>query len=120
MVANSVLVSWSNLKNYMEILMKLVSVKDQFDWRCTSIGEVNHRLSPLDELSLSEVEKVSGGFSVLDGFNWGLALGTVGGAVWTGSSIGATRFGIIGGALGFSAGLGWGLGSVISMALRGE
>ncbi|MEO0438832.1 MAG: hypothetical protein AAF098_18220 [Pseudomonadota bacterium] len=100
--------------------MNSVSVKDKNDWRCTSIGEVNYRSCPLDELTLSEVEKVSGGFSVMDGFNWGLALGTVGGAVWTGSSIGATRYGIIGGALGFSAGLGWGLGSVISMALRGE
>ncbi|MEM8491459.1 MAG: hypothetical protein AAF756_11630 [Pseudomonadota bacterium] len=77
-------------------------------------------VSGLRELSPTHALQVSGGFSVLEGFNWGVALGTVGGAMWTGSSVGATRYGIIGGMLGLSAGFGWGVGSVISMTLRGE
>ncbi|MFY8297830.1 hypothetical protein AAEU28_03385 [Pseudoalteromonas sp. SS15] len=64
------------------------------------------------ELNMKEVEQVKGG-DALEGFNWGVALGTVGGAALTGSSIGATRGGVIGGALGFSFGLGWGIGSAI-------
>ncbi|TLX47093.1 hypothetical protein C1E24_09820 [Pseudoalteromonas phenolica] len=64
------------------------------------------------ELNMKEVEQVSGG-DALKGFNWGAALGTVGGAALTGSSIGASRGGFIGGALGFSFGVGWGIGSAI-------
>lgn len=48
------------------------------------------------ELSINEVQQVNGG-NPLEGFNWGAAIGTVGGAVLTGSSIGATRGGFIGG-----------------------
>ncbi|MGF1736910.1 hypothetical protein [Photobacterium satsumensis] len=64
------------------------------------------------ELNMNEIQQVNGG-NALEGFNWGAAIGTVGGAVWTGSSIGATRGGIIGGAIGFSAGLGYEVGSLM-------
>ncbi|KID56900.1 hypothetical protein JF50_13505 [Pseudoalteromonas luteoviolacea] len=64
------------------------------------------------ELNVREVQQVSGG-DALRGFNWGAAIGTVGGAVWTGSSAGATRGGVIGGALGFSFGFGYGVGTVL-------
>jgi hypothetical protein len=69
--------------------------------------------SQIRELSIGEVELVTGG-DALTGFNWGVAAGTVGGAVVTGSTIGATRAGIIGGALGFAFGFGYGVGTAFS------
>jgi len=68
--------------------------------------------SIMRELNVNEIKEVNGG-DALTGFNWGVALGTVGGAVITGASIGATRFGIVGGALGFAAGAGYGTASAL-------
>ena len=65
------------------------------------------------ELSMDELDSVSGGFGPIEGFEYGAAIGTVAGAAFTGSTIGATRGGLIGGALGFAGGLGWGIGTVI-------
>lgn len=64
---------------------------------------------------LTQVEKaaVGGGSTAVDGFERGAAVGTIAGAVFTGTTIGATRGGIIGGALGFSWGFGYGVGTVI-------
>ncbi|MEE4659289.1 MAG: hypothetical protein V2J89_02405 [Halieaceae bacterium] len=65
-------------------------------------------------LTADECALVAGGRSTfghaMDGFNNGIALGTVSGAALTGATLGATRWGVIGGALGFSWGLGWGVG----------
>jgi len=70
------------------------------------------------ELNVNEIGKVNGGLSALEGFNWGGAIGTVGGAVATGSTFGATRAGIIGGCLGFAFGLGFGVGTVLYGAIK--
>lgn len=64
-------------------------------------------------LGIHEMQLVGGGAildNALDGFNTGGALGSVGAAAITGSTIGATRWGLIGASLGFAAGLGWGIG----------
>lgn len=68
----------------------------------------------LRPLTADECALVAGGRSTMghatEGFNTGIAMGTVGGAALTGATMGATRWGVIGGALGFSWGLGWGVG----------
>ena len=63
------------------------------------------------ELSLSEIESVNGANDAVDGFTVGAAFGTVGGAIATGTTAGATQYGIIGGCLGFAFGAGYGIGT---------
>jgi len=68
------------------------------------------------ELDTIETEQVNGARiadSAVTGFDYGAAAGTIFGAVFTGTTIGATRWGIIGAALGASAGFGWGVGTTI-------
>jgi hypothetical protein len=78
-----------------------------------TMNETSVSSTPLiRDLTVSEIGQINGG-DALSGFNWGVAVGTVGGAAMTGSSIGATRGGIIGGALGFSFGFGYGIGTVM-------
>lgn len=72
------------------------------------------------ELNVNEIKDVNGGNAALNGFNWGAALGTVGGAISTGSSIGATRFGILGGAAGFVGGLSYGIATVLGAGRLGR
>ncbi len=66
--------------------------------------------SRIRELTSDEIHLVSGGdrknsYAFQGGAMGGMA-GSIFGAAWTGSSIGASRFGFIGAAIGFSAGLG--------------
>ena len=71
--------------------------------------------SRIRELTSDEIQLVSGG-GLLDSYAFeggamGGMAGSIFGSAWTGSSIGASRFGLIGAAIGFSAGLGWGIGT---------
>ncbi len=73
--------------------------------------------SRIRELTSDEIDLVSGG-DLTDSYAFqGGAMGAMAcsifGSAWTGSSIGASRFGLIGAALGFSFGLGWGVGTSI-------
>jgi len=79
--------------------------------------DLGHR-SIISELSREELEQVQGGFGPKDGFEVGVAVGTVGGAVLTGTLMGASRYGVIGGALGFAGGLGWGIGTYLYKKLH--
>ncbi|WP_262363528.1 complement resistance protein TraT [Xylella fastidiosa] len=66
------------------------------------------------ELSTSEIMQVDGAdLGPINGFETGSVIGTVIGYAATGTVAGASRFGLIGGAIGFSAGLGWGLGDIL-------
>ncbi|ARO69652.1 hypothetical protein B9J09_03395 [Xylella fastidiosa subsp. pauca] len=70
------------------------------------------------ELSTSEIMQVDGAdLGPINGFETGSVIGTVIGYAATGTVAGASRFGLIGGAIGFSAGLGWGIGRYISQRL---
>lgn len=80
--------------------------------------------SGIRELTPDEIHLVSGGdFMDSYAFRGGAVGGLVGsilGSAFTGSSIGASRLGFIGAAIGFSAGLGWGIGtSIYNHATRG-
>jgi hypothetical protein len=71
--------------------------------------------SGIRELTSNEIHLVSGGdltdsYAFQGGAMGGMA-GSIFGSAWTGTSMGASRFGLIGAALGFSAGLGWGIGT---------
>jgi hypothetical protein len=71
--------------------------------------------SGIRELTSNEIHMVSGGdltdsYAFQGGAMGGMA-GSIFGSAWTGTSMGASRFGLIGAALGFSAGLGWGIGT---------
>ncbi len=71
--------------------------------------------SRIRELTSEEIHLVSGGdltdsYAFQGGAMGGMA-GSIFGSAWTGSTIGASRFGLIGAAIGFSAGLGWGIGT---------
>ena len=73
--------------------------------------------SGIRDLTPDEMRLVSGG-DILDsaafrGATFGGVVGSIIGAAVTGSSAGASGYGIIGAALGFSAGLGWGIGTAI-------
>jgi hypothetical protein len=63
------------------------------------------------ELNMEEIEAVDGG-SPVTGFSWGLATGTVYGAMAYGTVAGATAAGIVFGALGFAGGVGYSIGSL--------
>lgn len=65
------------------------------------------------KLTIDEIDEVSGGFSWFEGATGGGIIGTVTGAVITGTTAGATSYGVIGLALGFAAGIGWGIGTAI-------
>ena len=73
--------------------------------------------SRIRELNSNEIHLVSGGalmdsYAFQGGAMGGMA-GSIFGSAFTGSAIGASRFGFIGAAIGFSAGLGWGIGTSI-------
>ena len=69
------------------------------------------------ELTCEEIQLVSGGdwmdSPAFRGGAVGGMLGSILGAGLTGSSAGASSYGLIGAALGFSAGLGWSVGTLI-------
>ena len=71
--------------------------------------------SRIRELTSNEIHLVSGGDRMdsyaFEGGAMGGMAGSIFGAAWTGSTIGASRYGLIGAALGFSFGLGWGIGT---------
>ncbi len=71
--------------------------------------------SRIRELTSDEIHLVSGGdlmdsYAFQGGAMGGMA-GSIFGSAWTGTSMGASRFGLIGAALGFSFGLGWAIGT---------
>ncbi|MCZ6526298.1 MAG: hypothetical protein O6928_07090 [Gammaproteobacteria bacterium] len=69
------------------------------------------------ELCPNEIESVSGGFNwdnaIMNGFVTGGAIGSVFGAVATGSSAGFATYGALGAVVGFSFGSGWAVGSYL-------
>jgi hypothetical protein len=76
---------------------------------------VHAKQSGIRELTPDEIHMVSGGdlmdsYAFRGGAVGGMA-GSIFGSAFTGSAIGASRFGLIGAAIGFSAGLGWGIGT---------
>ena len=76
---------------------------------------VGAKQSGIRELTSNEIHLVSGGdwkdsYAFQGGAMGGMA-SSIFGSAWTGSAIGASRFGLIGAAIGFSFGLGWGIGS---------
>jgi hypothetical protein len=80
--------------------------------------------SGIRELTPDEIHLVSGG-GLMDSYAFqggamGDMAGSIFGSAFTGCSIGASRFGLIGAAIGFSAGLGWGIGaSIYNYATKG-
>ncbi|WGZ33662.1 hypothetical protein [Xylella fastidiosa] len=70
----------------------------------------------MDELSPSEIMQIDGAgwtSSMAEFVDTGSVIGTVIGYAAIGTLIGAGRGGLIGAAGGFSAGLGWGVGTLI-------
>ncbi|MDG2175601.1 MAG: hypothetical protein P8M72_05665 [Gammaproteobacteria bacterium] len=69
------------------------------------------------ELTLSEVDQVSGGSDILALIQEWAALGGSTGSILgyaaTGTLQGATKWGFWGGGIGLAAGLGWGVGTAI-------
>ena len=74
-------------------------------------------LQDIRMLNQAEIEIVSGGINwdeaIMDGFLIGGTLGSVFGAVVTGSSSGFASFGAFGAVIGFSYGSGWAVGSYL-------